>query len=177
MVRRVASFLGPSALEIELRDLKQQFGLFYLRNEQSQRVLDNTLPGSWNNFTRCYALQLNTLDWYLDNMEICLENVHKIDSRKEIFDTDLLTMSLYENYGYMVGLSELRNFVCYTDTNVIDRASVLKFIRFIKGECRKEYPSSEIYTIMKELETNLNLLSSLLKREFRIGTYLEMKLY
>jgi len=178
MVKHTARFLGPGALEMALKQLREEFGLFYLRHEYEQQVLDYTSTSKkWNCLTGIYTFQMGNFDWFLSHLDTCVTNIERIDARKEEIQMDITHRPLIENYGWMQGVHELQTFICQTNTNVIDKQSVLKFIRRITQEMKRQYPITEFYTQMREFESNLSLLTSFLKYEFDVNKHLEMKIY
>jgi len=178
MVRCVSTYLGPGELEYELKQLKDNFGLFYLRHEAIQREFDTTLPcfsRRWNALTRVYVFQMDKLKWYEQNLDVCLDNLARIDSRKEVFDiTKHHTLS--DNRGFEIGLYELHLFASETDTNVIEKASVMRFIKSI-NEKLKECIAPDIYCSIKTFECRLDLLSSFLRYNFDVETHLKKRIY
>ena len=178
MSRHVLSYLGCE-LEYMLKKLKDHFGLFYLRHEHLKKELD-TSPSvfgkRWLPFTRIYVFQMHKLDWYEQNRETCLYNMDAIDARKEVIDMENHT-GLRQNYGYDLGLYELQLFIATTDTTVVDRKSILRFITNIICELKDKYPASELFDTMKLVESKLNLLSSFLRYKFTVETHLAMKIY
>jgi hypothetical protein len=181
MVKHTARFLGPGALEMALKQLREEFGLFYLRHEYEQQILDYTSTSQnsqkWDCITRIYTFQMVNLDWLLSHLDTCIRNIESIDARKERILMDITRKPFIENYGYMQGVHELQTFICYTNTNVIDQSSILQFICHIVQEMKQTYPAKDIYNQMREFESNLSLLSSFLKWEFDVTKHLEMKIY
>jgi len=178
MARCVSTYLGPGKLEYELKQLKDNFGLFYLCHESRQRELDTTLPcfsRRWNALTRVYVFQMDKLKWYEQNLDICLQNLARIDSRKEVFDVTKYH-PLSDNCGFEIGLYELHLFVSETNTNVIEKASVMRFIKSI-NEKLKECIAHDIYCAIKTFECRLDLLSSFLRYNFDVETHLMKRIY
>jgi hypothetical protein len=178
MVRCVSTYLGPGELEYELKQLKDNFGLFYLRHEAQQQLLDTTLPffsRRWDALTRIYVFQLHKMNWYEQNMDTCLHNLARIDARKEVVDiTNYPTLP--DNYGFQIGLYELHLFMSEIDTTIIDKASVMRFIKLI-NEKLKECLVQDIYDTIKTFECRLDLLSSFLRYNFDVETHLMKRIY
>ena len=177
--RHVSSFLGPSGLEYELRKLKSAFGLFYLRHEDRQRVLDLKLPPfsrRWSSLSQIYMFQKDKLEWYIRNLDICLENLDRIDSRKEMIDISSHPF-LDGNLGYHTGLHSLQLFMAETNTNVIEKESIMKFVRSMTDGLLKEYADPDIYDTIRLFGYRLKLLSSFLQYNFDVETHLTKIIY
>jgi hypothetical protein len=178
MARYVSRYLGPGELEYELKQLKDNFRLFYLRHESRQRELDTTLPcfwRRWNALTEIYVFQMDKLNWYTRNLDVCLQNLERIDSRKEVIDISAYP-DLSDNSGFQTGLYELHLFASEADTNVIEKASVMRFIKSINEELKKCI-IHDIYDVLRLFECRLKLLSSLLQYKFDVETHLMMRIY
>ena len=177
--RHVASFLGPNILDYELRKLKSMFGLFYLRHEDRQRVLDLNLPPfskRWGSLSRIYIFQKDKLDWCIQNLDVCLENLDRIDSRKEVIDISSHPF-LDGNLGYHTGLHTLQLFMAETNTSVIEKTSIMRFIRSMTKGLSKECADPDIFDTIKLFERRLKLLSSFLQYKFDVETHLTKIIY
>jgi hypothetical protein len=179
MVLQVASYLGPGRLEYELKELKNNFGLFFIRNVHRQNILDANLPPFSRRgraMTTIYSFQRDKMNWYEEKMDTCLYNLDKIDSKRQTFELygdKLLT----DNYGYAIGMYELQLFASDVKTNVLSKESVLEFIRVIKNDLLEECEDSDIYDKTKNFECKLNLLSSFLLYNFDVETHCMRRLY
>jgi len=182
MVRCVSTYLGPGELEHELKQLKDNFGLFYLRHEAHQQILNTSLPRfsrRWDALTWIYILQLHKMNWYEQNLDVCLHNLARIDARKEVININCHTLpylTLSDNYGFEIGLYELHLFASETNSYIVDKVSIMCFIKSI-NEKLKECIAQDIYDTIKTFECRLDLLSSFLRYNFDVETHLMKRIY
>jgi len=188
MARCVSTYLGPHELEYELKQLKDNFGLFYLRHEESQRELDITFPTyliRWQRLlSRCYSFQRTRIEWCQQNLDICIQNLAGIDSRKEVYyvsDYDPLPNNIEIDRRFYIGyhrsLDEMDLFVSDTNTNVIEKASIIRFIKLLSEELKKDYDDWEIYDTIKRLECKLLLLFRFLETNFDLKIHMTRRYY
>ena len=182
MMKCVSVYLGPGELEHELKQLKDSFRAFYVRHEDRQRILDETYPTfirRWQTLTRIYNFQYEKIEWYVQNIETSIQNLNRIDSRKEAFNLDSLPGDIQGEFytGYHRSLYELQLFMTDTNTNVVDKESILKFIKKLNNDLDHCVVEWVIHERIRIFERKLNLLSSLLRQEFDMETYILRRAY
>jgi len=173
MVKHTAGFLGPSTLETDLRNLYRNIEWFYHSHRERNEYLFYKIPY----LTFAYMCLSERVIWFLKNLEVCYRNIDLIDERKDVIPPltrDIPT--LIPKYAFMIGEYELQLFASL-QTNVIDKTSILQFLRHINEALTTQYTGPIIYEIMKAMELKLNLVTAFLRFNYTLPEHQEKPNY
>jgi len=164
MVRHVASYLGPSVLETALTSMKEKYREFYVWHLENNTYVFRKIPY----FGYMYSQTIERTTWDKQSMEICFKNIEQIDASKNAIPV----LPSNPKKIYKIGYYELSLFVSVTNTNIIDKRSIMQFIHHINDELEKRCIGVLLYSEFIIIESKINFVTSLLRYNLSISSML-----